>query len=214
MTENNNSEGTTQSSVDGTNGEATSIKTYTEEAYLKVLSEKDNLKQKLRQLEADFKSAPNFKSSLDEALLEKSKALEELKVEKEKFNQLQTTLRESKLSAALSTALDAAGAKSQSTVMKLIDKSLIQFDENGEVITDTVVKAVQEIQKSDSILFGDVPDLKSSTGGWTPPGKNFSNIDAKRAGEGDNTQTAFMSELKAAKTQQEIMAIAVKYGKA
>ncbi len=214
-TDTNNSEQTTQTSVEETKGE-TAIKTYTEEAYLKVLAEKDNLKQKLRQLEVSQKETPNFKSSLDEALLEKSKLAEALNLEKEKFTKLETSLRESKLNTALSTALDAAGAKSASTVLKLIDKSSIQFDEDGEVITDTVVAAIQEVQKSDSFLFGEITDPKSSTSGTEPPGKTFLGIDAKRASEG-NTQTAFQTELAAAiatKNQNAVLAVAKKYGKA
>lgn len=210
MSEEQNSESKTQTSVDGTN---TTPKTYTEEAYLKVLSEKDQLKQKIRQLEAVQKDTPNFKDSLDEALLEKSKLIEELNTEKEKVSVFEKQIREGKINTALSTALEAAGAKSKSTVMKLIDLSKITFDDLGEVNNESIVTVIKEIQESDSFLFGDIKDPKLSSGGQTPPGKTLSGLDVKRAGDGTNiTQTAFQTELKAAKSQKEILDAAKKYG--
>ncbi len=208
-TENNTNEKSTQTSVEEPKDAAT--KTYTEEAYLKVLSEKDQIKNKLRKLEADTQSFADIQSKYDSLLLEKSKLFDDLtQARKEKVDAV-NEYRNFKLDAVLSTALDAAGAKSKSTVLKLLDKNLIQFDENGEVVTDSVVAAIQEIQKSDSILFGDISGPKSSNSGTEAPGKNFSDIDAKRAGQGD-TKSAYMTELAAAKTKEEYMAVAEKYG--
>jgi len=208
-TENNTNEKSTQTSVEESKDAAT--KTYTEEAYLKVLSEKDQLKSKLRKLEADTQSIADIQSKYDTLLLEKSKLHEDLtQARKEKVDAV-NEYRNFKLDSVLSTALDAAGAKSKSTVLKLLDKNLIQFDDNGEVVTDSVVAAIQELQKTDSILFGDIKDPKSSSSGNPPPGKNFSDTDAKRAGQGD-TKSAYMTELAAAKTKEEYMAVAEKYG--
>lgn len=202
-------ENPTQTSVEEPKGEA--AKTYTEEAFLKVLSEKDQIKTKLRKLETDYQSVAGLQTQYDTLLLEKSKLHEELLASREQMTQVQAKYREDKLNAALTTALEAAGAKSIPTVLKILDKSSIQFDENGELITDSVVAAIQEVQKSDSILFGEITDPKSSPSGQTPPGKNFSDLDAKRAGQGD-TKTAYMTELAAAKTKEEYMAVAIKYG--
>lgn len=177
---------------------------------MKILAEKDSIKTELRKLKAD-QTATDIQAQLDELLLEKSKLADQLKSEQEARTQLEGSIKEGKLNSALSTALEAAGARSTSTVLKLIDKSSIQFDESGNVITDSVVAAITAIQESDPILFGEITDPKSSTDGKIPTGSPFSNVDAKRAGEG-TTKTAYLTELAAAKTQQEIQAVAVKYG--
>lgn len=207
-TENNTNEGTTQTSVDENKGEA--AKTYSEEAYMKILAEKDTIKSELRKLKAD-KTASDSQTQLDELLLEKSKLADQLKSEQEARTQLEKSIKDSKLSSALTTALDAAGARSASTVLKLIDKSSIQFDDNGEVVTDSVVAAIIAIQESDPILFGEITDPKLLTDGKTQNTSPFSNVDVKRAGEG-STKSAYLTELAAAKTQKEIQAVGQKYG--
>lgn len=187
-------------------------KTYTEAAYLKVLSEKDSLKQKVRTLESSSKEGLELKAQYDNLLLDKSKLAEQLLTEQNLRTQLQTHAKETKLNTALSTALEAAGARSIPTVMKLIDKSLITFNEDGEVNTDSIIKAVSAVQESDSIVFGDIKDPKSLPDGKILPGLTSFGLDAKRAGEG-NLQDAYTTEVRAAKTQSEILAVARKYGK-
>jgi vacuolar-type H+-ATPase subunit I/STV1 len=210
MSTETNAESATQTSVEETKGDV-ATKSYTEEAYLKVLSEKDTLKQKLRQLEASSKEAPNFKASLDEALTEKSKLFEALKEEREKFEKLQASLKETKLQAALSTALDAAGALNKGTVSKLLDRNSIQFDENGEIVNESVVTVVKAIQESDPYLFGKIDDPKSSLTGTTPPGSGSFGQDAKRAGENNVTQTLYLTKLAACKTTAEVNALAKEF---
>jgi hypothetical protein len=126
------------------------------------------------------------------------------------FNGFKDTVKQEKLGTHLTTALEAAGAKSISTVMKLLDKSQIEFDENGNVKQDSLASAIEAVRTSDPILFGDPPegDEKKGKSGGSIGGKPPA---VKAAADGVNTASAYEAEMNAAKTQKDVERIARKY---
>lgn len=204
-TENLQNEGTTQTADAENKGEVTleslqeKIKVL-EANYKDAVSSRDKTKQKLREIEEQASSANTFKEQYE-------KLLGEFETTKTELGTLKEGIKQEKLTSALSTALEAAGAKSINTVMKLIDKSKLQFDEQGNVSSEAIIEAIKEVQASDPILFGEVDPKKEST----QNGLGFLDPGVKRASEA-STEGAYEKELRAAKTQNEIQAVMRKYG--
>lgn len=210
-TENLQTEGTNQT-ADAGNGEVTleslqeKIKVL-EANYKDAVSSRDKTKQKLRELEETNGKSSALQEQYDSLFTEKSKLLEQFEATKSELNSIKESIKNEKLNSALTTALEAAGAKAVPTVMKLIDKSKLQFDEQGNVSSENIIAAIEEIKASDPILFGDVDPKKASA-----VGQEFSNPAVKRATEA-STEGAFEKEIRAAKSQNEILAVMRKYGK-
>ena len=167
--------------------------------YKSAVTSRDKYKQQVRELEESAKGASELQAKL--ADLQK-----ELDAKVSELTSIKEGQKQKALESALSTALEAAGAKSVSTVMKLIDKSKIQFNEEGNVSSETIELAVKEVMTSDPILFGDIDPKKAQE-----TGKEFLDPGVKRAGEGSQ-ENAYTKELRAAKTQNEIQAVMKKYG--
>lgn len=108
---------------------------------------------------------------------------------------LETKVRNRVIDAALDAALKEAKAKSVSTVMKLINRDEVQF-EGDEVDAKSVASIIERLRKEDSVLFDAVE---------TPS--------VARAAEGAAIGS-FEKEIRAAKSQQEIVNIMRRYGKA
>ena len=210
-TENLQTEGTTQTADAGT-GEVTleslqeKIKVL-EANYKDAVSSRDKTKQKLRELEEASGKSSALQEQYDSLFAEKSKLLEQLELTKSEFGALKESIKSEKLNSALTTAIEAAGAKAVPTVMKIIDKSKLQFDEQGNVSSDSIIAAIEEVMASDPILFGDTDPKKASA-----VGQGLSNPAVKRATEAA-TEGAFEKEIRSAKTQNEILAVMRKYGK-
>ena len=155
----------------------------------RLLQEKADVKKKLQKFEAEA-------TERDAKLLEEQGQFKEL-FEKEKAQReaLEQRVKDSKVNAALKEALQAAQARVPDTVMKLLDKTQVQFDDNGEVIAQSVTDAVEALRKVDPVLFG-------TPNAGIPP--------AARATEG-NVQDAFAKEVAAAKNINELQAIYAKY---
>ena len=155
----------------------------------RLLQEKADVKKKLQKFEAEA-------AERDAKLLEEQGQFKEL-FEKEKAQReaLELRVKEEKVSSALRVALQAAQARVPDTVMKLLDKSQVQFDDNGNVIEQSVTDAVEALRKVDPVLFG-------TPNAGIPP--------AARATEG-NVQDAFAKEVAAAKNINELQAIYAKY---
>lgn len=166
--------------------------------YKSAVASRDKYKQQARELEESVKGSTDLQAKLEE--LQK-----ELETKSNELTGLKEGQKQKALESALSTALEAAGAKSVSTVMKLIDKSKIQFNEEGNVSSDTIEAAVKEVMTSDPILFGDIDPKKAQA-----TGQEFLDPGVKRAGDG-NTEGAYQKEIKLAKNQKEIMAVMKKY---
>jgi hypothetical protein len=155
----------------------------------RLLQEKADVKKRLQKFEAEA-------TERDAKLLEEQGQFKEL-FEKEKAQReaLEQRVKDSKVTAALKEALQAAQARVPDTVMKLLDKTQVQFDDNGEVIAQSVTDAVEALRKVDPVLFG-------TPNAGIPP--------AARATEG-NVQDAFAKEVAAAKNINELQAIYAKY---
>lgn len=212
-TENNlQTEGTNQNAVDAAKQGEVTVESLTQKIkaleanFADAVSSRDKAKQKLRELEEVASGSNEFKTKYEELFTEKSKLLEQFETTKSELNSLKEGIKTEKLNTALTTALEAAGAKAIPTVMKLVDKSKIQFDEQGNVSSESIISAIKEVQKSDPILFGDADPKKASV-----PGQEFSNPGVKRASEAA-TEGAYEKELRSAKTQTEIQAVMRKYG--
>lgn len=175
-----------------------------EAKFLEAIADRDKAKQKLRKLEESASAAEELQKKLDELATKYEATTTELTSFKE-------NIKNQTVTQTLTTALEAVGAKSVSTVMKLVDKSLLQFDEQGQLNADSVVAAIEEVRNSDPILFGDPTDPKDAA---TTAQTGKPNLDpgVRRAGEA-STEGAFEKEIKAAKTQREIENVLRKYGK-
>lgn len=192
-----------------TTGEGTDVKTddvakkltEAQEALNKAISERDSFKTKFRDAESASAGAKKLQEDLDAERAAKTKLEGD-------FNTYKDGIKQEKLGTHLSTALEAAGAKSISTVLKLLDKSKIEFDEEGNVKQESVASVIEALKVSDPVLFGEVSNVpkKESSGSTTgsPP-------TVKVAAGGVNTQSAYETEMKAAKTQADVERIARKY---
>lgn len=157
----------------------------------RLLSEKAEVKRKLSKFETDA-------AERDAKLLEEQGKFKELfETERQKREALEQSIKTERVDAALRSALTAAQARVPDTVMKLIDKGQVQFDENGNVLADSVTAAVEALKKADPVLFG-------APNAGIPP--------AARATEG-NVQDAFAKEVASAKNLNELQAIYAKYNK-
>jgi len=202
-TENNSTESTTQekatdvtnkSEVQATEFSLDEFKTL-QSNYKSAVSSRDKFKQQVRELEDSVSSATEIKTKYEDLM----KQFETVTSELTFINEGQ---KQKALDSALTTALEAAGAKSISTVMKLIDKSKVQFNEEGNVSSEGIASAIKEIMDSDPILFGEIDPKKAQDG------KEFLDPGVKRAGDGSATKTAFQQELQAAiaKGDQKLIA--------
>lgn len=175
-----------------------------------------DLAEKVKSLENQLKEAITTRDKakqksreLEEAATYKTK-FEELNAQFEVVNNELTGIKEStkteKISSALQTALEAAGAKSINTVLKLIDKSQVQFDEQGQVVEESVVNVVKAVMDSDPILFGEADPKKAQSGlGFLDPGVKLA---ANKA-----VDDAFTTEIRQTKTIKEYEAVCKKYNR-
>lgn len=175
-----------------------------------------DLAEKVKSLENQLKEAITTRDKakqksreLEEAAAYKAK-FEELNTKFEAVNNELTGIKEStkteKISSALQTALEAAGAKSINTVLKLIDKSQVQFDEQGQVVEESVVNVVKAVMDSDPILFGEADPKKAQSGlGFLDPGVKLA---ANKA-----VDDAFTTEIRQTKTIKEYEAVCKKYNR-
>ena len=138
-----NTESTTQTVDSENKGEVTSVelteKIKSLESQLKdAINTRDKAKQKSRELE----EAAAFKTKYEELSAQFEAVSNEL-------NGIKESAKTEKVNTALQTALEAAGAKSVGTVLKLTDITKIQVDETGKAInipTDEADFALIDIQ--------------------------------------------------------------------
>lgn len=174
----------------------------------KVVQERDSWKVKHRELEQTAKEAKNIKKQLDDLLVEKSTLAEQ-------FDAYKESIRQEKLSTHLSTALEAAGAKNSATVMKLLDKSKLEFGEDGNVTQPSVVAMIEAVKTSDPYLFKEAEeDPKKGTSTSTT---GTSSLPVPKRAADVVTEDAFTTELKAAQKAKDPFAaieqVLRKYGK-
>lgn len=131
------------------------------------------LQAKLAKAEGDLNEAQtsltsfgDLQDKLNRAVTDKSKALREKEQAETSLKEYKGEVLKKEVSTHLTTALEEAGARSTSTVMKLIDlNSLNVVDEHGVVALDKIAEAVNAVKTSDPVLFKEEgeADLKKST---------------------------------------------------
>jgi hypothetical protein len=107
--------------------------------------------------------------------------------------QLKDTLKNQLIDSVLKDKLTEANARSVQTVMKIVDRTKVSLVD-GQVDTKSVEALIEELKKTDSVLFQEVqtPSLKR-TGETTPV-------------------ASFKTEMSAAKSPAEVQKILAKYG--
>ena len=169
---------------------------------LNLTRDRDNAKTKARDYEQAAKQAEQWKSELETATVEKSNIFAQL-------TNLQNQIKDKEVSTHLTTALEAAGARSVEGALKLVDRSKIEFGEDGSVNVESVAALVNAVKTADPWAFkeAEVDPKKgpSSNGTGQPPSvKDVAQHDLKGA---------YDTEIKAAKSIKEIEAVMKKYGK-
>jgi vacuolar-type H+-ATPase subunit I/STV1 len=203
-TENNATESTTQTVDAGNKGEVITLEAALdkikalESQFQEAVGTRDKAKEKLRKLEQDLGDSAGYKTQYETLFTEKSKLAEQLEAVTGEFNSFKATLQQEKVNATLQSAIEQAGAKSVGTVLKLIDKSKVELDEQGNVKAESLTALIEEVKTSDPILFGNETT-------FIDPG-------VKRAGD-TSSEGIFDKEIKACKTQKEIEEVLRKYGK-
>ena len=158
-----------------------------------VISTRDKTNLKLRQFETE-------QTQREQSLLAEQGQFKELYEKSLADNlTLKTGLKNKAVDSAIKDILSNSGARSVDTVAKLVDKSKIVIgDEDFMVDTTSIQSQIDELRKTDPILFG------IGEGANLPPVKRPT----------DGTPTAgYEQEMRAAKSQKEIESVMKKYGK-
>lgn len=175
------------------------------EAHDALLADRDKLAIEIRGLRSSAGDASKLEKQLDTLLTEKSTLMATIET-------MKAETRDKELTSHLQTALEAAGAKAATTAMKLIDRAAIEFDKNGQVVQESIAKAIAAVKESDPILFGDKEQAVEKKGELpvTPPGIH-------RAAPGSGGKSDYESELAAARQVKDggkaITEVLRKYGK-
>jgi hypothetical protein len=106
---------------------------------------------------------------------------------------IKTSAKNQLIDTVLKTELEKAGAKSVSTVLKLVDRSKIAVAD-GQVDTKSIDDLITELKTTDGVLF----EVKAAPA-------------IKQPGESKATD-AFANEVKGAKTPAQLQAVMTKYG--
>lgn len=159
------------------------------------LTQTQELLSKVRRFEKENKTAAQKAAEAKEAL-EK-----QLQAEVDKRTALEERVRGKAVDSALEKALVEAKVKAPATALKLLDKSKVGF-ENDEVDAKTVAALIDELKKSDPILF--------EAEGEEPANPRHPPV--KKAQEGE-TVGGYEKEIAAATSAREIEAVLRKYGK-
>ena len=155
-----------------------------------LLAEKDKLSIELRGLKSGAGEGLKLQKQLDTAITEKSQLMalvESMKAES----------RDKELSTHLKTALESAGAKSVTTAMKLIDRSKVEFDKDGQVVQKSIDDAIEAVKVSDAILFGEPAQADGKKGEVIPQ------PNVQRAAPASGGKSDYESELAVARAKHD-----------
>jgi hypothetical protein len=110
------------------------------------------------------------------------------------LNEVRSALQNTRIDAVLKEELTKANVKALPTALKVVDRSKITLDDKGEVDTKSIASVIEELKKTDSVLFQEVqtPALKR-TGETTPI-------------------ASFKTEMAMAKNPSDVQKILAKYG--
>ena len=169
------------------------------------LEKQTQLVEKLRQQEkhnqniAKEVGAKNLEDALRAIQSGYGKEVDEWKTKFETLNSEYSNLKENikstELDRVLNEVLRNSKVKDVNTTLKVIDKTKIQWTEDGKVDATSLEVIVNELKQTDPILFEDVqiPDVKT-------------------AGQGTPI-SGFEKEITACKTQKEIEAVLKKFNR-
>lgn len=138
-----------------------------------IKNSRDEVKGKLRKLEEAANKVDEDKKK------EQGKFKELYEAELEKNNSLTQRIRDTAADAALTAKLTEAGAIAVETALPLVDRSKLQFDDDGAIVAESVVDAITEVKEKHKVLFGEKPQIP----------------DTKRPGEGKSSG-GYLDELK------------------
>jgi hypothetical protein len=169
----------------------------------RVVQERDNWKSKYRELEQTARDAKALKAQLDEAIVQRSQAVQEGMRTQEALEGLRTQVRDERVNNAISTALKAAGARNEATVARLLDRSALVFGQDGALDLESVATLVEAVKSSDPYLFAEATDPNAqpatkpaTSGGGSMPAP-------KRAAQADGLSSALEADLAAARKEKD-----------
>lgn len=169
-----------------------------------VILSRDKAKLKLREIE---EAHADTSKKYQELFAERTDLFSKHEAAVSELTSLKEGAKTQLVNSALEAGLQAAGFKAATaTGMKLVDKSKLQFGEDGKVTEESVMAAIKEIQDLDPNLFGEA-EAGTSSGAATQSPKGPL---VRRAGEAE-TQGAYEKEMAAAKTAKEIREVFQKY---
>ncbi len=154
-----------------------------------------------------------LRSALQDSINSRDKAKDKTRQAEKKVDDLEsevgtarTLVKNSSIDIAMSDALKDK-VTSVPTALKLIDRSGVEFGDDGTINADSLKTVIEKLKESDSILFKaeDNTDGENDKGNQAPA--------ARRAGEGDTGGSGYAKEIRSALTQKDIMAVMKKYGK-
>lgn len=167
-----------------------------------LLADKDKLSIEVRNLRSSAGESSKLQKQLDDLIVEKSQLMESIE-------QMKSAARDKELVAHLETALKDAGAKSVTTALKLIDRSKIEFDKDGQVVQKSIDDAIAAVKVSDAILFGE-PAAAEQKGAPAQP-------TVQRAAQDSGDKSGYETELAEARMKRDggkaIQDVLRKYGK-
>jgi len=167
-----------------------------------LLADKDKLSIEVRNLRSSAGESSKLQKQLDDLIVEKSQLMESIE-------QMKSAARDKELVAHLETALKDAGAKSVTTALKLIDRSKIEFDKDGQVVQKSIDDAIAAVKVSDAILFGE-PAATEQKGAPAQP-------TVQRAAQDSGDKSGYETELAEARMKRDggkaIQDVLRKYGK-
>jgi ABC-type transporter Mla subunit MlaD len=169
-------------------------------------AERDKLRVANRELKATSGSSGDLQKQLDALMTEKSKLAED-------FEGYKSTIKKQKLETHVSTALEAAGVKSKTLALKVLDMSKIEFDDSDNVKVDSITAAIEALKTAEPVLFGEVqadPNEQSSGTSTTPKSAPAPKV----AAQGSTGKSSYETEIQSAKSVKEIEAVMRKYSKA
>lgn len=167
-----------------------------------LLADKDKLSIEVRNLRSSAGESSKLQKQLDDLIVEKSQLMESIE-------QMKSAARDKELVAHLETALKDAGAKSVTTALKLVDRSKIEFDKDGQVVQKSIDDAIAAVKVSDAILFGE-PAAAEQKGAPAQP-------IVQRAAQDSGEKSGYETELAEARKKRDggkaIQDVLRKYGK-
>lgn len=197
-TENNTSESTTQVENKGevtldlptALAELEKFRTDFEDAK----SSRDKVKSELRKLQEDFSAVSEFKTKYEALETESAKLKEILEAKDSEFNSFKESIKLEKVQSKLNTAIESAGAKKIDAVLKFVDQSKIEFDEQGQIKEDSILSQIKEVKTNYPFLFNE----------------DFIDPGVKKQGS-TSTELSYERELANAKTLQQKEAVWKKF---